>query len=231
MPFTKEEAEEIKQQLLIQVDNLPNENKTQIKEYIKGLNESQLEEFLKKNKIQISDKGLEQEELGEEGKKETRPSECIFCQIAKNKIPSYRIAENKKSIAILEINPLSKGHSIILPLEHVKIEKMQKSSLSMAQKIAKKIKKKLKSEDVKIESSSFMGHAMINIIPIYKDIPLKKVQATEKDLKELQKKLKTTTRAKRKKEVTSREDTSKKSQSKKPKEDISKLPIIHFRIP
>mgnify|MGYP001616358537 CR=1 FL=1 len=228
MPFTKEEAEEIKQQLLIQVDKLPNENKEQIKEYIKGLNETQLEEFLKKNKIQISDKGIEQEGAEqEESEEKSKPSECIFCQIAKNKIPSYKIAENKKSISILEINPLSKGHSIILPLEHVKIEKMPKSSLSLAQKIAKKIKKKLKPEDVKIESSSFMGHAMINIIPIYKDTPLKKTQASEKDLKELQKKLKTTTRAKRKKEIL-KEDTS---QNQSEKEDLSKLPIIHFRIP
>jgi len=230
MPFSKEESEEIKQQLLVQVDKLPNENKAQIKEYIKGLNESQLEEFLKKNKIQISDKGLEQEGSEQGESEEKSPSECIFCQIAKNKIPSYKLAESKKSISILEINPLSKGHSIILPLEHVKIEKMPKSSLSMAQKIAKKIKKKLKPEDVKIESSSFMSHAMINIIPIYKDTPLKKTQASEKDLKDLQKKLKTTTRAKRKKEVP-REDTSHKNQSEKPKEDISKLPIIPFRIP
>jgi histidine triad (HIT) family protein len=230
MPFSKEESEEIKQQLLVQVDKLPNENKAQIKEYIKGLNDSQLEEFLKKNKIQISDKGLEQEGAEQEEPEEKRPSECIFCQIAKNKIPSYKIAENKKSISILEINPFSKGHSIILPLEHVKIEKMPKSSLSMAQKIAKKIKKKLKPEDVKIESSSFIGHAMINIIPIYKDTPLKKTQASEKELKELQKKLKTTTRAKRKKAPT-KENTPKKPLGVVDKEDISKLPIIHFRIP
>lgn len=225
MAFSKEEAEEIKEQLLEQVERLPNQNKPQIKEYIKGLDEKELEEFLKKNNISISEKG---------GDKEEKPSECIFCQIVKNKIPSYKLAENKKSMAILEINPLSKGHSIILPLEHVKIEKLPKSSLSLSQKLAKKIKKKLKSEDVKIETSSLMGHAMVNIIPIYKDQPLQKRQAQEKELKELQKKLKTSTRAKREKKVKSKEATSKKpsdTEDKDKKEDISKLPRIHFRIP
>jgi len=57
-----------------------------------------------------------------------------------NKTPSYKIAENKKAIAILEINPLSKGHSIVLPLEHLKTEKLPKSVLGLAQKIAKNSK-------------------------------------------------------------------------------------------
>jgi len=227
MAFSKEEAEEIKKQLLDQVEKLPSENKEQVKAYIKNLHENQLEDFLKKNKIQITDKGLEQE--GSEEEKDEKPSECIFCQITKNKIPSYKISENKKSIAILEINPLSKGHSIVLPLDHVKIEKLPKSSLSLAQKIAKKIKKKLKPEDIKIETASFMNHAMINIIPIYKDVPLKKIQANEKDLKEMQKKLKITTRAKRKQEEKPKKQENTKIEDKK--EDISKLPKVHFRIP
>ncbi|MBS3079328.1 hypothetical protein J4218_04355 [Candidatus Pacearchaeota archaeon] len=227
MAFLPEEAEEIKRQLLEQVEKLPNENKESIKEYIKSLNHQQLDEFLKKNKIQISEKGLEQE-APEEAEKNGKPSECIFCQIIKNKIPSYKLSENKKSIAILEINPLSKGHSIILPIEHVKIEKLPKSSLSIAQKLAKRIKKKLKPEDLKIETSSFMGHALINIIPIYKDIPLKKTQATEEELKQLQKKLASKPRKKRKETKT--KDTT-KSNSEKEKDDFSKLPKIGFRIP
>lgn len=224
MAFSKEEAEEIKKQLLDQVDKLPNENKFQIKEYIKNLDNVGLEEFLKKNKIKISDTE-ENNEVSSE-----KPSECIFCQITKGKIPSYKLSENKKSVAILEINPLSKGHVIILPNEHVKIEKLPKSALSLSQKIAKKIKKKLKPEDIKIETSSFQGHAMINIIPLYKDAQLKKIQAEEKDLKDLQKKLKQTIRAKRKKEITQIKNSSEKPQNIE-KEDLSKLPKIHFRIP
>ena len=35
--------------------------------------------------------------------------ECIFCSIVGGKTPSFRIGENEENIAILELNPLSKG--------------------------------------------------------------------------------------------------------------------------
>lgn len=219
MEFTQEQAEEIKKQLFEQVDRLPQENKEQIKEYIKNLDNQQLEEFLKKNKISFSEKGLQQE--GEAG---TAEEKCIFCEITKGNIPSYKIGENKKSMAILEINPLSKGHSIVLPLQHLTVEKIPKSSLSLAQKIAKKIKKKLKPEDIKIETSSLQGHAFINIIPLYKDVQLKKTKAEESALIQLQKKLETKTRTKR--NIPEKQKTKEEL-----KQELSKLPKISFRIP
>jgi len=210
MPLTKEQSKEIKEQLLKQVEQLPQENKEQIKQHIQNLNEQQLEEFLKQNKIQFQ-QGQAQQGQTQQG------TECIFCSIIKNQIPSHKIAENKKSIAILEINPLSKGHSLVLPLEHTTIEKIPKSSLILAQKIAKKIKIKLKPEDVKIETSSLQGHAIINIIPLYKDAPPKKTKASEKELQQLQAKLETKKRSPR---------------ISKPKIiDLSKLPKVSFRIP
>ena len=42
MPFTKEQALDIKKQLFEQVEKLPPENKEKIKEYIKSLDEDQL---------------------------------------------------------------------------------------------------------------------------------------------------------------------------------------------
>ncbi len=224
MEFTPETAEEIKKQLLIEIDKLPNENKEQIKEYVKNLDEQGLEEFLKKNKIKYSQSGISQESAEGEKPKEAK---CIFCQIVKAEIPSYKIAETKKAIAVLEINPFSKGHAIIIPTDHVSIEKIPKSALSLAQKIAKKLKKKLKPEDIKIETASFQGHPMINVIPIYKDIPLKKSKAFEEDLKKLQSKLETKTRAKRIKEKN--QDAIDKKPAKE--EDISRLKEISFRIP
>ncbi len=228
MPFTPEQAEEVKKQLLIEVDKLPNENKEEIKEYIKNLDENGLEEFLKKNKIKYSETGISQEprEAGEGASKESESEpKCIFCSITKNEIPSYKIAEAKKAIAILEINPLSKGHVIILPIEHLTIDKLPKSALSLAQKLAKKIKKKLKPEDIKIESSSFQGHAMINVIPIYKNTQLKKTKASEEELKKLKLKLETKTRKKRGKSKEESKDKPKKQ------EDFSKLPNAPFRRP
>ena len=213
MPITPEQAVEIKKQLLKQVEQLPQENKEQIKEHIKKLSPEELEEFLKQNKIAMGGGGGEGGEAGQSG------PECVFCSITKGEMPSYKIAENKKAIAILEINPLSKGHSIILPLDHASTEKIPKSAMTLAQQVAKKIKAKLKPEDMKIETSGFQGHSMINIIPLYKDKEIKKEKAEEKDLKELQSQLETKKRGPRPKSPS------------KPSSKKSNLPEISFRIP
>ncbi|MEK6859260.1 MAG: HIT domain-containing protein [Nanoarchaeota archaeon] len=218
MPLTPEQAEKIKKSLIEQLEKSPQENKEKIIEYVKDLNEEEFEEFLKQNKIQVQ---------GEKGSEtiaaEPGEQKCIFCSIVTNELPSYKIAETKNSLAILEINPLSKGHSLVLPIEHLPVEKLPKSALSLAQKIAKKIKKKLKPEDIKIETSSLMGHAMINIIPLYKE-PLKKTKASEEELKKLQFKLESKKRVSRK----IKEKTKTKEEIK---QELSKLPKISFRIP
>lgn len=201
MAFTPEHAEQIKQQLFQQIESSQLPNKQEIREQIQAMNEEQLEEFLKQ----------QQEASGQQPPPSEQGSQCIFCSITKGETPSHKIAENDKSIAILEINPLSKGHSIILPLKHISTEELPKSSLSLAQKIAKKIKTKLNPLEVKIETSSFQGHAMINIIPIYKDKQLEKYQASEGELKEVENLLETKKRAPRTKKSTLSKPTTKKS--------------------
>ena len=39
----------------------------------------------------------------------------IFTMIAKGEIPSYKVAENDKFYAFLDINPLAKGHTLVIP--------------------------------------------------------------------------------------------------------------------
>ncbi len=43
----------------------------------------------------------------------------IFTKIIKGEIPCYKIAENDKFIAFLDINPLTKGHCLVVPKEEV----------------------------------------------------------------------------------------------------------------
>jgi len=214
MTFTPEQAEQIKEQLFSQIEGSQLPNKEEIKQQVQAMNETELEEFIKQ----------QQETAGPQSASSEQGDQCIFCSITKGEIPSHKIAEANKVIAILEINPLSKGHSIILPLEHIPTEKLPKSTLSLAQKIAKKIKTKLKPLEVKIETSSFQGHAMVNIIPIYKDKQLEKYQASEGELKEIENLLKTKKRAPRtKKSTTISKSTTKKS--------TSELIKINRRIP
>ena len=44
--------------------------------------------------------------------------DCIFCKIIKGEIPSYKIYEDDKILAFLDINPTSPGHTLVIPKEH-----------------------------------------------------------------------------------------------------------------
>lgn len=170
----QEQIENIKQQLSSQLDatNLP--NKEEIKESIKAMNAEQLEEFLKQNKLikESPTSGAERDDSAQQ---------CIFCSIVSEQTQSYKIDENKDAIAILEINPISKAHSLIIPKQHVSdTEKIPQGAFLLAKKIAKKIKTKLKPKDMKISSSSLFGHNIINVLPVYENETLESQRHQEK---------------------------------------------------
>lgn len=46
-------------------------------------------------------------------------TECIFCAIAADQAPACRVFEDDLSYAILDINPFSQGHCLVIPKRHV----------------------------------------------------------------------------------------------------------------
>lgn len=44
---------------------------------------------------------------------------CVFCAIVDGKIPSYKIHEDKRTLAFLDIQPSAPGHTLIIPKAHV----------------------------------------------------------------------------------------------------------------
>jgi histidine triad (HIT) family protein len=183
--INNEQFQTIKKQLIEQIDSsFPEDKKDSAKQQIEEMNEEELEAFLEKNKLI---------KRGEE-------NPCIFCSIVSDKVPCYKIAENEKAIAILEINPISKAHTLIIPKEHfLGKEKITKEIHTLAKKITKKIKLKLKPIQIKTFFSEFMGHEVTNLLPIYKeereDSPRKK--ASEKELEELKRILEEKKRSKK----------------------------------
>lgn len=213
MTITPEQSIEIKKQIISQIQQVPNENNQKIIEEIKELDEEELENFLKQNNIEFKEGQLKQSKTNSDNLEKS-----IFESIIAGTIPSFKIAENNKAIAILEINPLSKGHVIVLPKIKTSTEKIPKSALTLAQKLGKRIKLKLKSDDIKIETFSFQEYPGINIIPIYKNKPFQKYKEEDSELKKLKEKLETKKRAKRMKK-------EKASDSK------IKLPEFKLRLP
>ncbi len=45
-------------------------------------------------------------------------TDCVFCKIVKGDIPCTKIDETPKALAFLDIAPISKGHTLIIPKEH-----------------------------------------------------------------------------------------------------------------
>ena len=45
--------------------------------------------------------------------------DCLFCKIIAGDIPCYKVYEDERNIAFLDINPLNKGHTLVIPKVHV----------------------------------------------------------------------------------------------------------------
>lgn len=43
---------------------------------------------------------------------------CIFCKIVKDEVPANKVYEDDKFLAFLDINPLSPGHTLVIPKDH-----------------------------------------------------------------------------------------------------------------
>lgn len=164
MPITDEQATNIKEQILKQIENFPEDKREQIKEYVLGMNNEQLEEFIIKNKL------INNSEKPPMQGKSSAGSECVMCMLANKQIESLAIYEDKDYLAALEINPISQGHIILIPKKHIKETKQLKSkALTIADKIGKHLVKQLGAENFQISTSDEIKHAIINIIPTYKN--------------------------------------------------------------
>lgn len=100
---------------------------------------------------------------------------CIFCKIVKNEIPSSKVYEDAKFLAFLDIMPVSDGHILIIPKEHVVW--MQEASDEMVADIFKLTKKLMTAVKTGIECDyvtvSVVGkdvpHFHVHLIPRYID--------------------------------------------------------------
>ncbi len=97
----------------------------------------------------------------------------IFTKIAKGEIPSYKIAENDNFYAFLDINPLSKGHTLVIPkhTEEDYIFNLEDKDYLELMSFAKKVAKAIKAScDCKRVGMAVIGlevaHTHIHLIPI-----------------------------------------------------------------
>lgn len=104
--------------------------------------------------------------------------DCIFCQIIAKKIPANIVYENGHSIAFLDINPINKGHCLVVPKEHHHdLYNMPKHILhdmiDAVQLLANKVKKSVNAEGINLgmnnggAAGQVVFHAHMHVIPRY----------------------------------------------------------------
>lgn len=66
--------------------------------------------------------------------------DCIFCKIVKGELPSEKVYETEKVVCFLDINPLGRGHTLVIPKKHYEdIFEMDEKTLSEIAKAAKRV--------------------------------------------------------------------------------------------
>ena len=123
----------------------------------------------------------------------------IFSRIVAGEIPSYKVAENDKFYAFLDINPLVKGHTLVIPKQEVDyIFDLSDEDLAEMQVFAKKVAAAIKSAIPCIKvGQAVIGlevpHAHIHLIPIQKESDMlfsnPKLKLTAEEFKEIAEKI------------------------------------------
>lgn len=96
----------------------------------------------------------------------------IFSKIAAGEIPSYKVAENEEFYAFLDINPLTKGHTLVIPRREVDyIFDLDDDELARFQVFAKQVAVALKKafpcrKVAQVVLGLEVPHAHIHLIPM-----------------------------------------------------------------
>mgnify|MGYP003498980595 CR=1 FL=1 len=96
----------------------------------------------------------------------------IFTRIINGEIPSYKVAEDENFYAFLDINPLMKGHTLVVPKQEVDYifdlddDTLQKMTI-FAKRVAAQIKCKIECKKVAMVVLGLeVPHAHIHLIPM-----------------------------------------------------------------
>lgn len=96
----------------------------------------------------------------------------IFSKIAAGEIPSYKVAEDDRYYAFLDISPVAEGHTLVIPKHEVDyifdLDEDEYAGLQLfARRVAKAIKKAMPCKRVGVAVMGLeVPHAHIHLVPI-----------------------------------------------------------------
>lgn len=119
----------------------------------------------------------------------------IFSKIAAGEIPSYKVAEDDKHYAFLDINPVAPGHTLVIPKKEVDyifdLSDDEYLELQLfSKRVAKAMKKSLPCERIGVAVIGLeVPHTHIHLVPINKESDMnffkEKLSLDSKDMKDI----------------------------------------------
>lgn len=123
----------------------------------------------------------------------------IFSRIVNGEIPSYKCAENEKFYAFLDINPLQKGHTLVIPKREVDyFFDMEDEEIAEFQVFAKRVAVAIKKAFPCLKvGQAVLGlevpHAHIHLVPMQTEKDMifsnKKLELTKEEFEEIAEKI------------------------------------------
>jgi histidine triad (HIT) family protein len=110
--------------------------------------------------------------------------DCIFCKIVAGEIPSLIVDQDDSTIAFMDINPATRGHTLVIPREHyTDLRDIPADELSAvaiaAQRLAVRASDRLGADGVNLLNScgsaawQTVFHFHVHVIPRYRGDPLR----------------------------------------------------------
>lgn len=125
--------------------------------------------------------------------------ESIFTKIVKGEIPAYKVAEDENFLAFLDIFPVAKGHTLVIPKKEVDYlfdldDELYAGLQLFAKKVAAGLKNAIPCKKVGVLVLGLeVPHAHIHLIPMQNESDVlnfsKKLSLSEKEFEEIRDKI------------------------------------------
>lgn len=112
--------------------------------------------------------------------------DCVFCKIMQGEIPSKKVYEDDKVMAIMDIDPVVDGHVLIIPKEHFTDfysipDEILTHVYEVARKLSKEIVSKLHKTGITLQVNqgyALVNHFHLHLLPDY-ETPKKELSIDE----------------------------------------------------
>lgn len=102
--------------------------------------------------------------------------DCVFCKIVSGELPAHKVYEDNEMLAFLDANPVSKGHTLVIPKKHVRnIHEASEMDFMWdgIKKVADGVKKAFDPEGINIaqnngeKAGQEVFHLHFHVTPVY----------------------------------------------------------------